>query len=249
MHFRLFLFLLNWLTIYKSPTFCRLGFLVDFLSHAALVGFMAGAAIMIGLQQLKGLLGINHFTNKTDAVSVLGSVYKSLHLQITSSAEKVSLSKEFVLVSLLCLVLLVTYLTYKKLHGQWYPMNFVLGCSFLIFLLVSRFIVSNEISNISTFDNNTISAWCLRYLLILNFQGRRNKKLFWLPAIAPLVSVILSTLIVYLTKADKHGVNIIKHVKGGLNPSSAHLLQFQGPHVGKTAKIGLISAIIALTVC
>ncbi|XP_061365325.1 low affinity sulfate transporter 3-like isoform X2 [Gastrolobium bilobum] len=142
----------------------RLGFLVDFLSHAALVGFMAGAAIIIGLQQLKGLLGLTHFTTKTDAVSVLESVYKSLHHQITS-AEK----------------------------------------------------------------------------------GRKNKKLFWLPAVAPLLSVILSTLIVYLSKADKNGVNIIKHVKGGLNPSSAHQLQFHGQHVGQAAKIGLISAIIALT--
>ncbi|OIW04471.1 hypothetical protein TanjilG_01644 [Lupinus angustifolius] len=142
----------------------RLGFLVDFLSHAALVGFMAGAAIIIGLQQLKGLLGITHFTTKTDAVSVFTSVYKSLHHQITS-AEK----------------------------------------------------------------------------------GRRNKKLFWLPAISPLLSVVLSTLIVYLSKADKHGVNIIKHVKGGLNPSSAHLLEFHGQHVGQAAKIGLICAIIALT--
>ncbi|KAG5544306.1 hypothetical protein RHGRI_016902 [Rhododendron griersonianum] len=35
----------------------RLGFLVDYLSHAAIVGFMGGAAIVIGLQQLKGLLG------------------------------------------------------------------------------------------------------------------------------------------------------------------------------------------------
>jgi low affinity sulfate transporter 2 len=62
---------------------------VDFLSHAALVGFMAGAALIIGLQQLKGLLGITHFTTKTDAISVLVSVYKSLHEQITSE-EKVS---------------------------------------------------------------------------------------------------------------------------------------------------------------
>ncbi|RDX69263.1 Low affinity sulfate transporter 3 [Mucuna pruriens] len=164
----------------------RLGFLVDFLSHAALVGFMAGAAIIIGLQQLKGLLGISHFTNKTDVVSVLESVYKTLHQQITSGE-------------------------------KWYPLNFVIGCSFLIFLLIARFV------------------------------GRRNKKLFWLPAIAPLLSVILSTLIVYLSKADKNGVNIIKHVKRGLNPSSAHQLQFHGQHVGQAAKIGLISAVIALT--
>ncbi|KAA8522507.1 hypothetical protein F0562_013132 [Nyssa sinensis] len=158
----------------------RLGFLVDFLSHAAIVGFMGGAAIVIGLQQLKGLLGISHFTNKTDVVSVLKAVFRSV-------------------------------------HHPWSPLNFVLGCSFLIFILITRFI------------------------------GRRNKKLFWLPAIAPLISVILSTLIVYLTKADEHGVKIVKHFKGGLNPSSAHQLQFNGPHVGQAAKTGLICAIIALT--
>uniref|UniRef100_A0A2C9WE88 STAS domain-containing protein n=1 Tax=Manihot esculenta TaxID=3983 RepID=A0A2C9WE88_MANES len=158
----------------------RLGFLVDFLSHAAIVGFMGGAAIVIGLQQLKGLLGISHFTTETDVVSVLESVFTSI-------------------------------------DHPWCPLNFVLGCSFLIFLLIARFI------------------------------GRRKNKLFWFPAIAPLISVILSTLIVFLSKADKHGVKIVKHIKGGLNPSSLHEIQFKGPHVGQAAKIGLISAIIALT--
>lgn len=52
---------------------------MDFLSHAALVGFMAGAAVVIGLQQLKGLLGITHFTNKTDVISVLEAVWRSFH--------------------------------------------------------------------------------------------------------------------------------------------------------------------------
>lgn len=79
-------------------------------------------------------------------------------------------------------------------------------------------------------------------------KGRRNKKLFWLPAIAPLISVVAATLIVYLTKGDEHGIKIIKHLKGGLNPSSVHQLQLHGPHVGQAAKIGLICAIVALTV-
>ncbi|CAM8900966.1 unnamed protein product [Rhodiola kirilowii] len=157
----------------------RLGFLVDFLSHAAIVGFMAGAAVMIGLQQLKGLLGISHFTNKTDIVSVLEAVWKSL-------------------------------------HHPWSPFNFIIGCSFLSFILITRFV------------------------------GRRNKKLFWLPAMAPLISVILSTLIVYLTRADGHGVKIVKHVKGGLNPSSADQLLLNGPHLGEVAKIGLVIAVVAL---
>uniref|UniRef100_A0A6N2LI80 STAS domain-containing protein n=1 Tax=Salix viminalis TaxID=40686 RepID=A0A6N2LI80_SALVM len=136
----------------------RLGFLVDFLSHAAIVGFVAGAAIVIGLQQMKGLLGITHFTNKTDVISVMEASWRAVH-----------------------------------------------------------------------------------------HSGRRNKKLFWLPAIAPLISVVLSTLLVYLTSADEHGILIIKHIKKGLNPTSFHQLQFNNPHIGEVAKIGLIVAVVALT--
>ncbi|XP_024017554.1 sulfate transporter 2.1 [Morus notabilis] len=161
--------------------FFRLGFLVDFLSHAAIVGFMAGAAIIIGLQQLKGLLGISHFTNKTDIISVIKAVWNSVH------------------------------------HYPWSPYNLVIGCSFLCFILFTRYL------------------------------GKRNKKLFWLAAISPLISVIISTLIVFLTRGDKHGVKIVKHVKGGLNPSSLHELQFKSPFVGEVAKIGLIVGVVALT--
>lgn len=55
--------------------------MIDFLSHAAIVGFMGGAAITIALQQLKGLLGIKtkKFTKKSDLVSVMRSVLTSAH--------------------------------------------------------------------------------------------------------------------------------------------------------------------------
>lgn len=53
----------------------RLGFIVDFLSTATLVGFMAGAAIIVSLQQLKGLLGIVNFTKKMGLVPVMSSVF------------------------------------------------------------------------------------------------------------------------------------------------------------------------------
>lgn len=62
---------------------CRLGFLIDFLSHAAIVGFMAGAAVTIALQQLKGLLGIKKFTQKTDIVSVMKSVWGNVQHVVT----------------------------------------------------------------------------------------------------------------------------------------------------------------------
>lgn len=55
---------------------CRLGFIIDFLSKATLVGFMAGAAIIVSLQQLKALLGIVHFTTEMGIVPVMASVFQ-----------------------------------------------------------------------------------------------------------------------------------------------------------------------------
>ncbi|GAA0160634.1 transporter [Lithospermum erythrorhizon] len=59
-----------------SLGFLRLGFVIDFLSKATLVGFTAGAAVIVSLQQLKGLLGIVHFTTKMQIVPVLSSVFQ-----------------------------------------------------------------------------------------------------------------------------------------------------------------------------
>lgn len=40
-------------------------------------------------------------------------------------------------------------------------------------------------------------------------QGKKNKKYFWVPAIAPLISVILSTFFVFIFHAEKHDVQIV----------------------------------------
>ncbi|XP_072994540.1 probable sulfate transporter 3.5 [Typha latifolia] len=55
--------------------FLRLGILVDFLSRSVISGFMGGTAIIIILQQLKGMLGLTHFTSKTDLISVVRSIF------------------------------------------------------------------------------------------------------------------------------------------------------------------------------
>ncbi|XP_026409279.1 probable sulfate transporter 3.4 [Papaver somniferum] len=55
----------------------RLGFIIDFLSKPTLTGFTAGAAVIVGLQQLKGMLGITHFTPKMQIVNVLSSVFST----------------------------------------------------------------------------------------------------------------------------------------------------------------------------
>ncbi|KAK6115440.1 hypothetical protein DH2020_007709 [Rehmannia glutinosa] len=158
----------------------RLGFLIDFLSHAAIVGFMGGAAITIALQQLKGFLGIKKFTKNSDIISVMQSVFSSAH------------------------------------HG-WNWQTIVIGATFLVFLLVAKHI------------------------------GKKNKKYFWVAAIAPLISVILSTFFVYITRADEKGVQIVKHIEKGINSPSLDQIYFSGDYLLKGAKIGIVAGMVALT--
>lgn len=158
----------------------RLGFLIDFLSHAAIVGFMAGAAITIALQQLKGFLGIQKFTKKTDIVSVMRSVFHSAH------------------------------------HG-WNWQTIVIATSFLVFLLITKYI------------------------------AKKKKKFFWVAAISPMISVIVSTFFVYISRADKKGVAIVKHVKQGVNPSSANEIFFSGKYLSPGIRIGVVSGMVGLT--
>ncbi|XP_019175969.1 PREDICTED: sulfate transporter 1.3-like [Ipomoea nil] len=161
--------------------FFRLGFLIDFLSHAAIVGFMAGAAITIAIHQLKGLLGLKKFTKKTDLISVMESVWSSVH------------------------------------HDGWNWQTILIGVTFLAFLLVAKYI------------------------------GKKSKKCFWVPAIAPLISVIISTFCVYITHAEKHGVKIVNHIEKGINPLSVNKLYLSGDYLVKGFRIGAIAGIIALT--
>ncbi|KAJ7977351.1 sulfate transporter 3 1 [Quillaja saponaria] len=156
----------------------RLGFIVDFLSHATIVGFMAGAATVVCLQQLKGILGLEHFTHATDIVSVMRSVFSQTH--------------------------------------EWRWESGVLGCGFLFFLLITRYF------------------------------SKRQPKFFWVSAMAPLTSVILGSLLVYLTHAEKHGVQVIGQLKKGLNPLSFEDLVFVSPHLTTAIKTGLITGVIAL---
>ncbi|KAK3013777.1 hypothetical protein RJ639_010136 [Escallonia herrerae] len=156
----------------------RLGFIVDFLSHATIVGFMAGAATVVCLQQLKGLLGLEHFTHGTDLVSVMRSVFSQTH--------------------------------------KWRWESAVLGGCFLFYLLVAK-----------------------------HFSKRRPN-LFWISAMAPLTSVILGSLLVYLTHAENHGVQVIGHLKKGLNPPSITNLAFGSEYLTTALKTGIITGVIAL---
>ncbi|OIW15851.1 hypothetical protein TanjilG_04386 [Lupinus angustifolius] len=135
----------------------RLGFVIDFLSKATLVGFMAGAAVIVSLQQLKGLLGIVHFTTKMQIVPVLISVFKQRD------------------------------------------------------------------------------------------ESLKKPKLFWVSAAAPLTSVIVSTILVFLLRNKTHKIAIIGNLPKGLNPPSSNMLYFNGPFLALAIKTGLVTGILSLT--
>jgi hypothetical protein len=50
----------------------------------------------------------------------------------------------------------------------------------------------------------TIISYCLF------MQSMRWPRLFWVSACAPLASVIISTLVVFLFKAQNHGISIVR---------------------------------------
>ncbi|KAE9613939.1 putative SLC26A/SulP transporter [Lupinus albus] len=57
----------------------RLGILVDFVSNSTITGFVAGAAVMLCLQQLKGIFGLKHFVTKTDLITVMKGIWTNSH--------------------------------------------------------------------------------------------------------------------------------------------------------------------------
>ncbi|XVE98204.1 hypothetical protein REPUB_Repub03eG0085500 [Reevesia pubescens] len=111
--------------------FLRLGILVDFLSHSTITGFMGGTAIIICLQQLKGIFGLKHFTSHTDVVSVLRAVFSHRSEWRWQSA--------VVGVVFLCFLQFTRFLRKKKPKLFWVsamaPMLLVVvGCLFAFFV-------------------------------------------------------------------------------------------------------------------
>lgn len=62
----------------------RLGFVIDFLSQSAIVGFMGGAATVVCVQQLKGFLGVHHAGHATGIVGIARGLLLQSH-QVSSA--------------------------------------------------------------------------------------------------------------------------------------------------------------------
>lgn len=43
----------------------------------------------------------------------------------------------------------------------------------------------------------------------MEMQSKKQPKFFWVSAMAPLTSVIFGSILVYVTHADKHGVQVV----------------------------------------
>ncbi|KAK7845893.1 putative sulfate transporter 3.5 [Quercus suber] len=63
---------------------------------------------------------------------------------------------------------------------------------------------------------------------------------------APLVTVVIGCLFAYLAHAEDHGIQIVGHLKKGINPSSIHLLNFDSKYLPTVAKAGIVTGLIAL---
>jgi high affinity sulfate transporter 1 len=94
---------------------------------------MAGAAITIALQQLKGFLGIAVFTKKSDIISVMKSVWGNVHHGVRKKIipyffpnfSQYSRERELILALVI----------------QWNWQTILIAASFLAFLLAAKYIV------------------------------------------------------------------------------------------------------------
>ncbi|KAK8914033.1 putative sulfate transporter 3.4 [Platanthera zijinensis] len=82
---------------------------------------------------------------------------------------------------------------------------------------------------------------------LLRFQSSKRPRLFWVGVVAPIASLILSTIYVLSTKANNRGIKIIGHAQEGINPPSLKMLIFKGPYTVHAVKIGVASGILGLT--
>ncbi|MED6167857.1 hypothetical protein PIB30_006505 [Stylosanthes scabra] len=156
----------------------RLGILVDLLSHSTITGFMGGAAVMLTLQQLKGMFGLKHFAHKTGVITVLQSIW-----------------------------------TYRH-EIRW--------------------------------ETTVMGLIFLAYLQITKHQRNRNRKLFWLSAMAPMTTVIVGGVFTYLVNGKRHGIQTVGHLSRGINPLSIKALKFDSTYLAPVLRAGFITGVLSM---
>nr|AGC92012.1 SST1-like protein [Pisum sativum]AKQ21141.1 Sst1 [Pisum sativum]AKV94664.1 symbiotic sulfate transporter 3.5-like protein [Pisum sativum] len=157
--------------------FFRLGILVDFFSHSTITGFMGGTAVILILQQLKGILGLKHFSTKTNVVSVIEAIFTNRH----------EIRWETTLLGIIFLIFLqyTRHLRVKKPKLFWVsaiaPMTTVVLGGIFTYLVKGQ---KHGIQIVGHLDKG-LNPWSIQYL---NFDSR------YLPAVlrAGLITGVLS---------------------------------------------------------
>ncbi|XLT06613.1 hypothetical protein HN51_045362, partial [Arachis hypogaea] len=92
-----------------------------------------------------------------------------------------------------------------------------------------------------------IGLWFLIFLLITKYIAKRNKKLFWVSAISPMISVVVPEQTKKAYRFIYMILHQVKHIKSGVNPSSANEIFFSGKYLGAGVRVGIVSGMVALT--
>ncbi|KAL9242377.1 hypothetical protein vseg_016384 [Gypsophila vaccaria] len=86
----------------------------------------------------------------------------------------------------------------------------------------------------------------LAFLQFTKYLKTKKPKLFWISAMAPLVTVIIGGLFAYFAHAEKYGIELVGPLKRGINPSSIKELNFDPKYISAPMKAGILTAILAL---
>ncbi|XP_040860971.1 probable sulfate transporter 3.5 [Glycine max] len=84
------------------------------------------------------------------------------------------------------------------------------------------------------------------FLQFTKHLRNKNPKLFWVTAIAPMVTLVVSGVFTYLVKGQDHGIQIVGHLDKGLNPLSIHYLNFNSKYLPAVMQAGLITGVLSL---
>ncbi|KAF8369402.1 hypothetical protein HHK36_032587 [Tetracentron sinense] len=196
------------------------GFLIDFLSHAAIVGFMAGATITIALQRLKGFLGIRNFTKKTDIVSVMRLVWGSQFIMGVS--KKKNCAHDRLLLTCLLVVQLLSTNSCEAFDS-------CLQKALMALQLHRLFSTSGLYGN---FSGSSRIPTMVKPFVFDNLQRSIAEQVMLLENIG--TSVLVAE-------------NQVRYVEKGINPPSVNEIYFTGDYLVKRFRIGIVVGMVALT--
>ncbi|XP_042480033.1 probable sulfate transporter 3.5 [Macadamia integrifolia] len=134
-----------------------------------------------------------------------------------------------------------TIISLQQLKGMFGLTNFTSKTD-LISVMYSVFSQRKE----WRWESAVVGICFLVFLLSTSGLKKKKPKLFWVSAVAPMVTLVVGCVFAYVVHGDRHGIQIVGHLNKGLNPSSLKQLNFESEYLPVTIKAGIITGILAL---